>query len=416
MVKRISSFFPTNFSYKTTHALNPFFNFLKNIGIPSLKTHHKMFHSSKAPLDSTSPPYFQLVQTAAEFKKIPPLASILNQEMEEELKKTMWDELSTPTEGVHELAPYRRAIGQIVERTLGKYTSHTDSILEIGSGLFPIIEYLPKRESKNLVQLSDVSEKSVNFLKTRYLDAPVKQLDIFSPHVTSPTYHCVVMSDVLNTFQDHEFNRALKNIHNILKAGGHFIHFSIRESFFLYTLDEYKDDNLVYLPLVDKNNLWCGIYLVNLTDFLSFIQGLAPAFRDLQEFLLEYSSLSPAGRDALCFSRMQEESGSLAPFKSLSEDLEKLNCPAKKILFEAHFQERLKRSLNKSKFRIIESQEHKNTYVGPRCPDSHESASKTNLYSINRINRRMEHIDGGLAPNHVREDAVIHVVVAQKLL
>jgi SAM-dependent methyltransferase len=318
------------------------------------------------------------------------------------------------TERTDELKPYRRAIRQITEDIFRKYCMNSASILEVGSGTFPITELLPHLPEafKSRIDFSDISDKSLQFLKEQYPQTNIQKFDILSGSPTERTYERVVMVDVLNLFSRDQLEIAFKNISQVLCPGGIFLHFSIRETFYNHVLDEFIGSGTVFFPLFGAT--WKEAYIIRKSDVEDLIRELKAEYIYLKEILTEYISLSATERLNFCTERFA--SREIKIFQEIIDCLERFKFSnLQRISFEERYQSRLKRVASTSGFNLLEFQEKEAYFLGARVETAHHRYQDINLFAIDRLLRRRERLRE-LSPELVQEESKIHVMAAQKPL
>ncbi|KYK28215.1 MAG: class I SAM-dependent methyltransferase [Theionarchaea archaeon] len=96
-------------------------------------------------------------------------------------------------------------------------------ILDIGSGTGFYIERWKQIGIKSVTG-SDITSVSVNELKKRFPDSKFYQIDIGDAVTHSKKYDMISAFDVLfHIVDDNRFEKALQNIHSLLKPGGYFV-------------------------------------------------------------------------------------------------------------------------------------------------------------------------------------------------
>ncbi len=377
---------------------------------PMLPTDTALFQNSPSKAESG---IAQLLQRLRKIQSLKVAYSFAREALQED---TIWGN-GIIGEDTEDLRPYQRAISQVVESTLMHYCPEMESVLEIGSGSQSILEYLPHlpQKFKNRIHLSDIREERLNQIRAKHPQNNASLIDVkrLSDNLAQKSHHCIVMHDVLNTFFKKEIEKACGEIHKTLKPEGYLIHFSTREAVYIDTLDEFKNEDLIYFPLLGINGLWEGMTVFDLCEFVHFVQDLEPRDSAVKEFLLEYAALNPFQLDVFCADLCIENYS--PAFAALSKCVEEWHCPsARKVLFENHFQKKVEHALKDSGFCIKKFEDVPSCYTGPRVENQHQLNWKKHLFSVDRINRTM-HYSGVLAPGMIQEKATVHVIVAQKV-
>jgi hypothetical protein len=378
-----------------------------------LPTNTSLFQNSPSEAESGIAELLERVRKIRQLEEAAKSYSFSREALQED---TIWgngliDEVS------EELRPYQRAISQVVESTLMHYCPKMESVLEIGSGTHPIIEYLLHlpQECKNRIHLSDFREERLNQIRVKHPLNNASLIDVkrLSDNLAQNSHQCIIMHDVLNTFFKKEIETSCGEIYKTLKPEGYFIHFSTREAIYIDTLDEFKRKDLIYFPLLGINYLWEGITVFDLSEFKCYANSLGPRDHAVKKFLLEYADLNSSFLDQLCCDSCFTNYS--PAFATITKCVEEWHCPsARKVLFEDHFHKKLERVLKDSGFCIKKCENVSGCYTGPRTEIEHGLNGGKHLFSIDRINRTM-YYNGVLAPGLIQEKANVHVIVAQKV-
>lgn len=382
----------------------------------------RMFHTSSIPFQTSHPnPYHHLMEDLKTINlttnraTFAPLSDREHEFLSEITTTQHWRTLPIQSNWTDELKPFRRAIAQIIEPTFAQHCPHFDSVLEIGSGTFPIRELLPNvsAEDKSRITLSEINEERIQFLQDRYPDSRVQEFDVLAGQKTGASYERVVMSDVLNIFSNSHLERAFKTIYKTLSPGGILLHFSIRIPFFNFTLDEFRDPNLVWIPIVGEESAWKGVCVVRKADLILFAEQLNHEHNSIKKILNEYIPLSHMERESLCLEYHQKND--MVVFQDFVNCLEKFHCPGiKKVYFNEHYHERLKLAAITSGLQLLEFQEKEGYFIGPRSEGLHLTHPENNAFTIEAMLTRMHYLNRGFSPELVHEQAKIHVLAAQK--
>jgi len=333
----------------------------------------------------------------------------------QELKVDNIWEINRYSPAARDLILYHRAISEVVESTLRRYCPHTDSMLEIGCGDSPIVEYMPNfpQACKDEIHFSDVNPAAVKRNRIDYSGNKVFMYNVTDlSGIQEGSYRGVVMHDVFNAFFEDLIEKSCRQIYKVLQTNGHFIHFSTRELVRIQALDEFKQKHQVYFPIIGDNNQWEGITIINRSQFIRFLDSHKLEDLAEQAFFFTYASLSQPGRYLLCMEAVHPHR---APaFKTLSERIIGWNLPsAQTVLFDNHFYKKIEQSLTAAGFHIRKFDLEWGYHTGSRDDAVHMQHPEKNLFIKDRMNFREEKIHV-LPPHLIQEMARVHVVVAQK--
>lgn len=321
-----------------------------------------------------------------------------------------WRSLEIEKNAEMEMKPYQNALSQIVERTIAEYNPKLESMIEIGSGRYPITHFLPNFQNKDQIHLSEFNTNCLRLLKKRQPENTIRQINILSPNQTKRAYQTVVMSDILNIFSKDELGKALRGVDKLLEPGGHLIHFSMRSPIFIETIDNLEKAQLKYIPIVDQYNLWQGVYVINREKLLDFIFALKTDL--MRKVLLEYMSLNPFLQNEFCLENLG--TSNLQMFYDLSKPLEEHSgLVTEKILFEERYRENLKMKLDERNFTILEFQDKEGRYCGPPSEVQFTEYPKANTFFIKQM-IHLHSFNDKMPLGQIQEQAVAHVLVAQK--
>ncbi|GEM_PF-4385628 len=310
----------------------------------------------------------------------------------------------------NEFVPYQNAISQIIEKTFVKYDPQCESTLEVGSGRFPITRFLSNTSHKDQIHLSEINTQCLHRLQKSHPNNTIRRVDLLSPNQTSRTYQTIVMNDVLNIFSPDELRKALRSIHQLLEPGGRLLHFSIRDSFFTAILDDLRIHKKDYLPIVDEYSTWNGVYVINRERLVDFIT--AQKANIVKETLREYMSLGPLLQNNLCIDLLTGKN--LEMFFDLSKSLEEFQgLVSQKIVFEKEYRNTLQKELLNKDFTVLEFDEVEGMYTGPKREEQHKMWPKHNTFYIKQMLQKLC-FDSNIPEGYVQENAVVHVLVAQK--
>lgn len=368
----------------------------------------RAFHTeNKAPNQN---PYFQLLQRVFEFKySHPPFYRDPDQVATIPILPHNWRGREIGN-WKNELNPFKNAISQGIEETVSKYDPECASTLEIGSGRYSIIPFLPNARNKDQIHLSDINTLCLHSLRKTYPKNTIRRVDLLAPNQTSRTYQTILMSDVLNIFSPDELSKALKSIHQLLEPGGLLLHFSVREPIFTSTLDTLRMNRENYLPIINEHSLWDGVYVIDRNRFIDFI--FAQKTDLVTKVLLEYMSLGSLLQSDLNIELLARPE--LQLFFDLSESIKKFEgLVTRTILFEKEYLDTLREELNKRNFTVLEFDERECKYDGPKREEQHKMWPNHNVFRINKMFQVCRK-DCKIPEGQVLENAFVHVLVAQK--
>jgi len=315
-----------------------------------------------------------------------------------------------------DITEFQRAVGLIFEKTLLKHCRDIEDTLELGSGSYPINDFLAgiSEQVKQRIQLSDFRPAVVAKYNMEHNPVlPMKVLDCkkLSSQLGTKRYACIVLNDVLSTFIRADLAKTCKEAYKVLLPEGVLINFTTRMSFFSVLVDEYTTDATIIFPCVERSVGNIGIYVIERSELSLRMATLEDSSPEKQA-ISDYMKLKNVEREDFCETAdlISNEAGSLA---YLDECIKKLNCPSmKRILFEPAFHARAKEELEKEGFKVIKSGYVEKSVIAAR---SECQRDKSNKHRFKYINGSL-HTSylGMLAPGMVQEIAKIHVLVAKK--
>lgn len=359
----------------------------------------RVFHFStrNAPL-----PYAETLRKIIEFKRN-------TYDPSTAFDQRYWRTLGMDEKWEKEMQPYQNALSSVVEETIATYNPELTSVIEIGSGKFPITQFLSNHPKKEEIHFSDYNVSCLHELKKNYPKNTIRQVNILSPRQTALTYQTVVMNDVLNSFSEDEVGKALISVNKLLKPGGHLIHFSMREPIFVDVLDCLKKAQASYLPIVDQHNLWHGVYVINRKVLVDYIFALKSDL--MRDILCKYMALGPYVQDFFCAEYLG--TSDLQIFSDLSKSIEKNPCLVEqKIVFEERYRQNLVKQFVKHNYHLLEFREKEGNYSGPAIEERYWGPKANTFFAKQMV--RLHSFDPTLPPGQVKEQAIIHVLVAQK--
>jgi len=344
----------------------------------------------------------------------PEVASTLVENSAETTSQTFLEEQRD--QDAREMGLYQRAISQCVASILLQYNA-MHSMLDIGSGNKPIIEYLPtvSQALKDRVHLSDWNQGAVQRMQAKYPHNTAFTCDMTNlSGIQQGTYHSVVIHDVFNFLYRDFVKTTCQQVHRVLQAGGYFIQFCTRGLVPMSILDEFTADHLVYFPSIDSKFTWTGI---TVTDRTEFTQGLNAdrAIEDVDKgIFLTYVALSPRQRYAFC--GLASNSHMACVFERSARCIKKWNLPSTRtIIFEPHFEAKIQESLVDVGFTVHKCEHILTSYIGPR----NEASQGGKMLNKNMFCK--DRADCGEATAYVipegqvQEEVNMLVIVAQKI-
>ncbi len=356
----------------------------------------------------------------ADLKVDPVLEEAFLKAQKEQRGSDLWAQMPQE-EQKSDLVVCQNAIGIAVVQHLMNYCPFPGTIFEVGSGYHPVLDHLPIGTASR-VHLSDINPAVVAHLKSAHTNATVSQYDILGEAVREgETYDCIAMNDVLNTFSYAEIGKAIEQAWKMLKPGGHLISFTLRNPALHYCLDEYREKGFIYVPLFDAKGLWKGIHIAPKEEVLCSIDKMEPEFSGLQKVLQTYVSLSELSLLQLsqyCTEIMGKDTTEL---QMLADAFQKLRCPnAAKVMFDEYHYQSVQSQLRNAGFEVKECRKESTYYVGPMTSVHRTHSPGYNHFCADGLDSRAGVLAGlyrdSKGEQDVREEANIHVIVAQKPL
>lgn len=304
------------------------------------------------------------------------------------------------------------AVSQQVQSTIRKYCV-LNRVLEIGSGLNPMVRYLSDFSADEIRQmhLSDLSQDTVLELKTIFPSNKVLQLDLtaISKKIQKPTYTSVVGMNVLDVLITEDLTQACKEIFNVLKPGGVLVHFCPIHAFRSPAIHENISHDRIIFPAINDETNYSGLYIVDKDDFFTSLESKKTVLpKWVIDPLEKYAAMTSAEREALC--EALNTGTVLDQVISLSRCFKRLECKTvKTISFETAFEERVRLALESAGFEIVAfGNEQSEVYVN----------YPWQKYGLNQITMERKkssaHFIGMLAPDTIQQTVNMLVIVAKK--
>src|SRR5690242_2227571 len=148
---------------------------------------HRVFHTSATNFAPDQNPYFQLLQKILECKySHHPSYRDPDRVANAPVLPHNWRTREIEN-WKNELSPFKNAIGRVVEKIVSEYDPECASTLEIGSGRYSIIPFLPNTRNKDQIHLSDINTLCLHCLRETYPDNTIRRVDLLSPNQTART-------------------------------------------------------------------------------------------------------------------------------------------------------------------------------------------------------------------------------------
>lgn len=276
------------------------------------------------------------------------------------------------------------ALGITIEQIFFAYSPSQGPILEMGSVGTSLAAHLP-RDIQRRISDSDISGK---------------------------TYGCVAMNDVLNTISKERMRSIVEEVWSKLDPGGFLLHFSLGSPLFEDCIQQFPEAEFIDFPILNPDGSLKGIYVAKKEAFCASVAIMRPEYSNLQKAFQAYMLLSRARRLEL-FNELDD----FSEFHLLSDAFLALKCPGtQSVYFDQYRFSAMDAVLREKGFEIKRCREEATLYIGPRTKEHRALFPLNNHFSIEGIDFKvgsLRHLDRS---DSVRQEALIHVIAAQKPL
>lgn len=328
-----------------------------------------------------------------------------------------WDSL-TFEQIRSELIPFKEPIAQVYAHYLNKYCM-SGTILEAGSGCLPVVEFLPSLTDR--VTLSDNQERFLTFLKRYFRQAQVRHFDTLTAESENAGFYgSIIMTDVFNQMFRKDIAQSAKTLFDLLPAGGHLLHFSIRHSIQLPIIDELVAQGYIYCPWITHEERLNGFYAIKKEEFTQALERLDSKHTLLKSALELYASWPENFRHNFCIDQYYQAYGQcssktrhqIASYSALADAFQFLQCPSlKRVDFDRFHDEMIQSTLENAGFKTVE-------FTMTEGEDMKYGSTIMEYFPANHIGIdrvvRFAMRDNSLGPRCVKTTAKVYALVLQK--
>ncbi len=305
---------------------------------------------------------------------------------------------------------------KLIQDISSEHLNPNQKIVEIGAGqLDPyghsyLMQRLPE-ELMDVVEPTEINQVLINQSDEKLKRADATELENLYP---SQSVDRFIGSAMLDTLSEGDLISTLKKMHSVLKDNGRILHISTLEPYRNTLLSAYANEDTICFPLANGQERLEGLQMISKKELLEFLDSNKELSEKEIDFLRWFANLSSGVRELILntmnLSNLPED---MSAGLSLSAWIEKINIKGLTILKNKDFFEnKIKRTMKKTGFKIIECGYREGTQIIDRPRDFPPRLETFNYFSLEHGNFSRGEL-GVLAVNKIYQHVKMHVIIAE---